>query len=130
MKILAFKEDLCIGCHSCEEACANLYFKSDDIKKARLVITEVVDEFNKFSGCNQCGDCVDVCPEGAIVKGKNGVIRVNKKLCVGCLMCVAFCKEFHYHDDHVEAFKCLSCGACSRNCPTNALYMEEVEVKS
>ena len=128
MKILSFNEQLCIGCHACEEACSSLYFKTEDIAKARLRITEKVDAFNVFEGCNQCGDCINECPENAIYKMKNGVVTVNKKLCVGCLMCVAFCTDFHHHDDYVEPYKCVSCGACTRACPTSALTMEEVEV--
>jgi len=130
MKILKFEKELCIGCHACEEACSELYFKSSDIKKARLKITEVVDDFNIFSGCNQCGECVNVCPEGALYQAKNGVIRMKKDLCVGCMMCVGYCDDFHYHDDYVEPFKCLSCGACARKCPTGALSMIDVEVSS
>ncbi|QVK20358.1 4Fe-4S binding protein [Mycoplasmatota bacterium] len=124
MKILQFNESLCIGCHNCEETCSKVYFKTEDISKARLRITEKVDDFNRFKGCNQCGDCIDVCPEGAIYRMKNGAVTVDKKICVGCMMCVAFCSDFHYHDDYVEPYKCLSCGACSRSCPTGALTMK------
>ena len=128
MKILHFEKELCIGCHSCEEACATLYFKTPDITKARLKIVERVDDFNEAILCNQCGECIDVCPEDALYKAKNGITRMHKDICVGCLMCVGYCKSFMYHDEMVEPFKCVSCGHCTRNCPTGALTMVEVEV--
>ena len=44
--------------------------------------------------CVACGDCVDVCPEGAIT-----------------------CDEIAV----VDASKCVDCGACAAECPSSAI---------
>jgi len=126
MKILRFKEELCVGCHNCEEACASAYHKSTDIRLGALTIRENVDAHNDFKACDQCGECIKVCPTMAISQDKNGIVRIKKSDCVGCLMCVGFCDKMMYHDDKVEPFKCISCTICSNECPTNALYIETV----
>ena len=45
--------------------------------------------------CNGCGNCVDVCPEQAIVI-HNGLAVINQRLCI-------------------------QCGTCSKTCPTSAI---------
>lgn len=126
MKVLRHDKKLCVGCQTCAEECAKVYFKTEDITKGALKIVEKVDDFNTMIACDQCGDCIDVCPVEAIYEDKNGIVRVNKKLCVGCLMCVGFCDKMFYHHDHVEPFKCVSCEICVKKCPTDALSMEVV----
>lgn len=41
--------------------------------------------------CNACGQCVDVCPTGAIAV--DDVARIDKGKCDGCARCVAACPE-------------------------------------
>ena len=57
--------------------------------------------------CDNCAECVDVCPEGAISVGK-----VNKK-------------DIHIIDKE----KCTDCGACFDICPQNAIIHETGETK-
>ena len=42
-------------------------------------------------GCLGFGNCVSVCPFGAISINKNGVAVVNDEKCVGCGVCVSSC---------------------------------------
>jgi NAD-dependent dihydropyrimidine dehydrogenase PreA subunit len=51
------------------------------------------------------------------------VVRIDKKLCVGCLGCVGYCSELvmFYDDDLTEPFKCIACNICVKACPENAL---------
>lgn len=124
MKILAKDHSLCIQCGICEETCSKAYFKAEDSKKSCI---QIKDE--DISVCDQCGVCIDICPTQAINRDKLGVVRIRKKDCVGCFMCVGFCpsETMMQHDDHIEPFKCIACGLCAKACPTDAIYVTEVE---
>lgn len=128
MKILMKKEELCVGCHQCEEACSKAFFKEENTNKASLRVEEVVDGDNKITTCTQCGKCIDICPVEAIYRDNRGIVRIKKDICVGCFMCVGFCPEgaMSMHDDYIEPFKCIACGLCTRKCPTGALVIKEV----
>lgn len=123
MKILKKQETLCIGCGECEQVCSDLYFKEKNREKSCIQI----DDQKQIKVCNQCGECIQVCSTGAIYRDKNGVVRINKKLCVGCFMCVGFCPELAMmmHGDLLEPFKCVACGQCAKVCPTQAISISE-----
>jgi ferredoxin len=55
--------------------------------------------------CDQCGLCVDECPEKAIKVVKQGK------------------KEIHVIDDE----KCNQCGLCVESCPVAAIKIEKVD---
>ncbi len=78
--------------------------------------------------CNQCCDCIAVCPVLAIKKSKSGVVVISKKLCIGCFNCVGVCPTgtMFWHEDLTEPFKCISCARCTKECPTEAIFMQEV----
>jgi NAD-dependent dihydropyrimidine dehydrogenase PreA subunit len=42
--------------------------------------------------CNGCGDCIDVCPNGALVIQNNRAF-INDELCAGCEVCVDACSK-------------------------------------
>jgi Fe-S-cluster-containing hydrogenase component 2 len=126
LKVLRCKPELCIECHVCENTCSKLYFKEENAEKACIRIGKK-DEKQEINTCTQCGVCIDICPVQAIKRDKNGIVRIDKKVCVGCFMCVGFCPEnaMFMHDDYIEPFKCTSCGQCAKNCPTGAIYISE-----
>jgi carbon-monoxide dehydrogenase iron sulfur subunit len=129
MKVLSYDADSCVGCTVCEEVCSETWFKVADREKSSIRIFEDGDGQGSLSAvfCNQCGECVEVCPTGALYQDKKGIVRVRKKLCVGCLACVGFCPylAMFYHPDQTAPFKCIACGKCVEECPADALAIVE-----
>ncbi|WP_026478563.1 4Fe-4S binding protein [Alkaliphilus transvaalensis] len=130
MKLLVKKDELCIGCGVCEEVCSKAYFKENNREKSCIKVE--AGESNTINVCNQCGVCIDICPIIAIKRDPKGVVRINKKECVGCFMCVGFCPEsaMGQHDDYIEPFKCIACGLCAKECPTGAITVEDLDFET
>jgi Fe-S-cluster-containing hydrogenase component 2 len=122
MKVLHHRQDICNGCGDCEIACSKTYFRVEDRNKSAIHIINNNNSYRAIK-CTQCGECINMCTAHAIYRDRNGVVRINKKLCVGCLGCVGFCTELamFYSDDLTEPFKCIACDICSKVCPVNAL---------
>ncbi len=114
--------------HECESSCATKVFKSDNPEHAALHIRELADGKGTAILCDQCGDCVVVCPADALKRNKLGVVVLDKKLCVGCYTCIGFCEKnaFERRTDWVEPYKCISCGICVKACPHAALEIVDV----
>lgn len=129
MKVLAVRPEACSACGICEEVCSETFFKVTDRARSSIRVT-VVDNACQFAFCNQCGECIAVCPTGALYRAKNGLVRLRKEDCVGCMACVGFCPNhaMFFLPDDIVPFKCSACGKCARECPTDALYMAEVDV--
>jgi Fe-S-cluster-containing hydrogenase component 2 len=113
--------------HECETACATKVFKLDDPGFAALHIREDADGKGTAVLCDQCGDCVVVCPADALKRNKLDVVMIDKKLCVGCYMCIGFCEKgaFERNPGWLEPYKCTSCGICVKACPHAALEIVE-----
>ncbi len=131
MKVLAYNSELCVGCYVCEEVCAETWFKVPDREKSSIRIHERRQEGVVVLSavfCNQCGECIAVCPTEALYRDKKGIVRLRKKQCVGCLSCVGFCPEeaMFFHPDQTEPFKCTACGQCVEECPAGALAIVDV----
>ena len=69
--------------HECELECAIKVFKVDDPAQAALQIKAYEDGGGHAVLCDQCGDCVVVCPTEALRRNKLGVVMIDKKICVG-----------------------------------------------
>jgi carbon-monoxide dehydrogenase iron sulfur subunit len=132
MKVLSCDPELCVGCHICEEVCSDTWFKVTDAEKSSIRIHEDGDGGLSAVFCNQCGECIEVCPTQALYRDRKGIVRLKKKLCVGCLTCVGFCPylAMFYHRDQIEPFKCIACGQCVDECPAEALAIIDVESPS
>ena len=101
-KIIACRVEHCLGCRSCEMACAVEHSESKDIREAvvehprpeRRVTVEVAGAHGLPLQCRHCeeGLCTLVCPTGAIHRDeKNGLTVVDEDLCIGCKLCVLMC---------------------------------------
>ncbi|MEA4811549.1 MAG: 4Fe-4S binding protein [Anaerolineaceae bacterium] len=130
MKVLAHKQEICTGCRKCEEVCAQFYFKNEDRNYSSIRISNNDNTFHAVS-CTQCGECINMCTAHAIHRDRLGVVRIDKKTCVGCLGCVGFCTELSmfYMDDLPVPFKCVACGVCVKVCPEHALEILVSQVK-
>jgi carbon-monoxide dehydrogenase iron sulfur subunit len=132
MRVLAVRPDLCTACGACEETCAMTFYQVPDRERSaiRVMPPEVMDPHPTIEFCDQCGECIAVCPTEALYRAKNGIVRLRKRDCVGCMACVGFCPSLVMYvtaDDPVP-FKCIACGKCVDDCPTEALYMVEEAV--
>ncbi len=129
MRILSYDPELCIACHLCEDVCSETFFREVNAEKSKIRIHDEGEGPPVASFCNQCGECVSVCPTRAIYRDKRGVVRIRQELCVGCLACVGFCPSLvmFRHPDQTIPFKCISCGLCVEDCPEDALQIIEVD---
>jgi Fe-S-cluster-containing hydrogenase component 2 len=129
VKVLIHDPSRCTGCHTCEGTCAAAWFREADRVKSAIRILDP-DASGTYGAvvCNQCGECIDVCPTMALRRTGSGVVRIARDLCVGCLSCVGFCPiwAMRTHPDQVEPYKCVACGRCARACPEGALRIEDV----
>jgi len=126
MKYLKTSPAKCQGVRACEKICAKTFFKTEDPSKSAIQVTEKDGTF-EINVCNQCGECIPICPVKALSRNKQGVVMLDKKLCVGCLMCVGYCPTLSMctHPELREPFKCVACGACVKACPEKALEIAE-----
>jgi len=108
--------------------CSKTWYKEENWGKSAIrVDADIQGDFN-IAVCDQCGECMGMCSSMALRKAPNGVVLLDKKSCVGCLMCVGEClREFmFYHDDLPTPIKCTACGLCVEHCPSGALSIAEV----
>lgn len=126
MKYLKTSPAKCKGVRACEKTCSKTFFKTEDPSKSAIQVTEKDGKF-EINVCNQCGDCIAVCPVLALKRNSQGVVMLDKKLCVGCLMCVGYCPtlSMRTHPELREPFKCVACGACVKACPEKVLEIAE-----
>jgi len=80
--------------------------------------------------CNQCENayCLTVCPAGAILRNKDGIVLIDHDKCIGCGLCAEYCpiKAVIIDPDTRKAVKCELCQGnplCVEACPTGALEL-------
>jgi len=144
---LSQDEKKCIGCHSCEISCkAN---KNLPVGPRPCQVVEVGPKFINslpktsfvFMPCFHCENpwCVSACPTGAMQqRTKDGIVFVEKDLCVGCKACVGACPwgAPQWDDESKKVAKCDYCKdridqglkpACVTTCTTGCLSFGKVE---
>ena len=136
----------CLGCHTCELACAAAHTEAGTIIGAVLAGERLqprnyvvqVDSVKLSTQCRQCEDapCVRVCPTGATSRTET-YTAVDQRLCIGCRLCMMVCPFGAIRVATTEvagrekkaAFKCDLCvdrpegPACVEACPTKALSL-------
>ncbi len=90
------------GCTSCVEACQKEQgWHSDNLGAADPQWIRKVEATDPRSGasislpvmCQHCAHppCVDVCPTGASFRRVDGIVQVDRHLCIGCRYCMMAC---------------------------------------
>jgi tetrathionate reductase subunit B len=89
------------GCTDCVTACARENRLSDGtretdsqwIRKIELKDTRSGKTHSVPMMCQHCAKapCVDVCPTGASFKRADGIVLVDRHICIGCRYCVMAC---------------------------------------
>lgn len=144
MKQIMVKSERCLGCKSCEIACAVAHSETKTLFGAvneasppqKRVFVETNGLVNFPLQCRQCEDtpCVHACMAGAMHLDSIGLVQLDTTRCVGCWMCVMSCPFgviAQVPSTH-KATKCDRCQelayepACVTACPTKALEFVEV----
>jgi len=117
----------CTGCGICEETCSKAYCKEADKEKSAIRVRLNDEGGYTIAVCDQCGVCKEMCTIMALKTAGNGVVQLNKKICTGCLVCVAEClRDYMFYNDALPTpFKCIACGLCAAQCPSGALSVTE-----
>lgn len=142
MKRVFVNEQWCLGCHLCEYNCAYANSGAANMVKAlkdRQIFPRVrVEDTGRITfalSCRHCRDplCVKGCISGALSKGADGAVRIDRDKCVGCFSCILLCPYGAVTvGDNGAAMKCElclenACGApaCVTGCPNRAMVYEE-----
>lgn len=146
-----FSMDACIGCHSCEVACAEQNGLPDGTSWRRVGEIEAsspagtafpnAQRFHLSMSCNHCLEplCLEGCPTGAYEKLANGVVAHHAEDCIGCQYCTWGCPYNVpvFQPDRRIVTKCDMCQprleaglapACVGACPTQAITVEPVDI--
>lgn len=129
----------CIGCHACTVAC-----KSENevplgdfrtwVKYTEVGSFPAVRRHFAVLRCNQCtaAPCVTICPVTALHKRPDGIVDLDKDVCIGCKACMQACPydALYLNEDTGGAEKCHFCAhrveqglkpACEVVCPETAI---------
>jgi len=129
----------CIGCHACTVACKS----ENDVPVGDFRTYVKYQENGTFPDikrhfavlrCNHCTDapCVEICPVVALDKMENGVVDIDRDVCIGCRACMQACPydAIFLNDDRGSVEKCHYCNhrvdqglepACVVVCPEEAI---------
>ena len=137
--LMFIKKD-CMGCHACEVACKQEHGLGVGPRLVR-VIEKSPDFFPVY--CHHCANapCKESCPVDAISRNKQGLVLIDKELCIGCQECMEACPfgAMQFDDDRETAVKCDLCvdrikndkaPACYSVCPTHCISWGETQVLS
>ena len=141
-KEIFVRMERCMGCHSCEIACAVAHSDSKQLYSAltehpaprrRLYVEWVPPDTPLPILCRHCEDapCMHACIAGAITRTATGVVTTDPDRCIGCWTCVMVCPYgvIGRHMETKKAYRCDRCAAisspaCVDACPTRALVYE------
>jgi len=89
----------CMGCHSCELACATAHSDYDlhgavlgSVKLLSRNKVVSIENVTTTSQCVQCeAPCLEACPFDVITKEDIGMIKIDEPNCTGCKLCAKAC---------------------------------------
>lgn len=149
LSMLVVKVDRCLGCKSCELACAVEHSASKDlyeaIKESPAPRSRVsVGQGEGFAvplQCRQCesAPCVAICPTRALARtSPETPVMLDHDACIGCKWCILACPfgVITLDERGRTIVKCDQCfervqrgelPACVQACPTGALLYETLD---
>ena len=131
--------DLCSGEPKCVEICPQGALKTGEVAVGPEGKMETRIVFNP-SLCDECGDCVEVCPPQIMKLDKDKMSKVPLEgYCVMCEQCVNVCpvdvigiegvKEPAVKEEVITGpiyiGDCVGCGLCVDECPVDAITLDE-----
>jgi len=126
-------ENICSRCRMCELICAFHHYQVGNPRRARIKVIPLGNGEDIPVTCLNCEDppCLSICPTGALRQiDTDGMVEVNKNICIGCAMCVNVCPVGAVTLDPVEgvASKCDLCQGdpqCVAYCPAKVLKLTD-----
>jgi len=149
-KAILFDATLCIGCKSCEQACAEANalpyddgIAAEETQSAhKFTVVLAQEEHYMRRMCMHCVDpsCASACPVAALAKTEEGPVTYDEDRCIGCRYCMLACPfsvpKYEWTKVQPAVKKCIMCSerlaqgqptACSEACPTGATQFGERE---
>jgi len=136
----------CVGCQACTVACNSEWEVPTGFARTHVHATGVAGTFPDLvstfyvAQCNHCDHpaCVPACPTGATYQAENGIVHIDRDLCIGCGYCVEACPYgARYIGPTVKkADKCNFCAprlerglepACVLTCTAHAKFFGDLE---
>ncbi len=136
----------CVACEACTAACNAEWNVPAGFARTHVKRTGVAGTFPQLTSaayvaqCNHCDrpPCIDVCPSGATFRSDDGIVKVDRELCIGCGYCVAACPyDARFVDpEKKKVDKCDFCAerlargqlpACVTTCTANAKHFGDLE---
>jgi len=133
MEIIRIKvnSSACSGCLSCVTTCSMAHEQYVSLSAGRVQVTLRPFEIrHRIDICRQCAKhlCLEACPEGAIYRDQQDIVRIDDSRCTRCRLCMDAC-PFHaifwnpVSEQVIKCDLCLGQPACVEVCPTGALTL-------
>jgi len=132
-KALTHDPERCMGCGSCQLACASRPGVQDQVSNSPFL--SMIDIARAGAGykavfCRSCRRplCFEACPAGATSPREDGGVIYDAKRCIACWMCVMACPVGGVRPLGDQVVRCDGCGEseacpCVTACLTGALQM-------
>lgn len=125
---LVFHPERCSGCGLCRSVCGGRETGGPAPEDARIQVSGNTTRGGSYAFfCQHCltPKCLTACPQGAVSREADGIVRINKALCVNCGLCQQACTEAApLRGPSGDIRKCDLCDgapACAAACPQKAL---------